>query len=94
VIDDCAASADDGLILRGVKPSQLFGKDLLNMTSEQFLLIAAATTFDERLIDGEVTTASVFDKKCGVGDVIEELLDDGQFRGDARRHFRECTGKC
>jgi hypothetical protein len=26
--------------------------------------------------------------------VIEELLDDDQFGGDARWHFRECTGKC
>jgi hypothetical protein len=26
--------------------------------------------------------------------VVEELLDDGQFGGDARRHFRERTGKC
>ncbi len=94
VIDYCAASADDRLVLVGVKFSEFFRKYLLNMTSEQFLFVAATTTFDEGLINGNVTTASVFDKKCGVGNVIEKLLDDGQFGGDARRDFRERTGKC
>ena len=77
VIDDCAASADNRLVLAGVKFRQLFRKDLLNMTSEQFFFVAAPAAFDEGLIDGDVTAASVFDKKCGVGNVIEELFDDG-----------------
>ena len=77
VIDNWAASPDDGLVLVGVKFSEFFRKDLLNMTSEQFLFVAATTTFDEGLINGNVTATSVFDKKCGVGNVIEELFDDG-----------------
>ena len=93
MIDDCAASPDHRLILVGVNLGKLFRKDLLNMTSEQLLLVAATTTFDEGLINGDVTAASVFDKKCCVGNVIEQLLDDGQFGGDARRNFRERAGK-
>src|SRR5689334_11793735 len=93
VIDDCAASADDGLILIGIKLRQLFWKNLLNMSPEQFLFVAATATFDKGLINGKVTAASIFDKKCRVGNVIEKLLDDGQFGGDARRNFRERTGK-
>ena len=77
VIDDCAASPDHRLILIGVNLGKLFRKNLLNMTSEQFLFVAATTTFDEGLIDGEVTAASVLDEKCRVRNVIEELFDDG-----------------
>lgn len=94
VIDYWAARPDDSLILAGVKFGEFFWEDLLDMPAEQFLFIAATTTLNERLIDGDVTSASVFDKKCGVRNVIEELFDDGQFGGDARRHFRERTGKC
>ena len=71
MIDDCATSADDRLVLVGVKLGEFFREDFLNMTSKQFLLVAATTTFDEGLINGDVTAASVFDKKCGVGNVIE-----------------------
>lgn len=77
VIDDGAATADDRLVLVRVNFGKLFWKNLLNMPAEQFLFIAATTAFDERLIDGDVTAASVFDKKCGVGNVIEKLFDDG-----------------
>src|SRR5437899_1642548 len=93
MIDNRAASADDSLVLAGVKFRQLFRKDLLNMTPEQFFFVAAPAAFDEGLIDGDVTAASVFDKKCGVRNVVEELLDDGQLGGNARRDFRERTGK-
>ena len=77
VVDDWAASADDGLVLDGVNFGELFWKDLLDMSAEQFLFITATTTLNEGLIDGDVTAAGVFDKKCGVGNVIEELFDDG-----------------
>lgn len=77
VIDDSAATADDGLVLVGVNFGEFFWKDFLNMPAEQFLFIAATTTFNKRLIDGDVTAASVFDKKCGVGNMIEKLFDDG-----------------
>ena len=77
VIDDCAAGANDRLVLVGIKFSEFFWKDLLNMTTEQFLFIAATTALNKRLIDSDVTAAGVFDKKYRVGYVIEELLDDG-----------------
>src|SRR4029077_15389322 len=77
VIDNCAARADDSLILLGVKFGELLWKDLLDMSAEQFLFIAATTSFNEGLIDGDVTAAGVFYKKCGVGNVIEKLFDDG-----------------
>jgi len=93
VIDDGAAGADDGLVLDSVKRGELFWKDLLHMSSEQFLFVTATTTLDQRLIDSDVTAACVFNKKGCVRNVIEQLLDDGQFGGDARRHFRERTGK-
>jgi hypothetical protein len=64
------------------------------MSPEQFLFVAATASFHEGLIDCDVAAASVFDKKCCVWNVVEELLDDGQFGGDARSHFRERTGKC
>ena len=77
VIDNWAASPDDGLILLGVKFGKFFWKDLLDVAAEQFLFITATTTLNEGLIDSDVTAAGVFDKKCGVGNVIEELFDDG-----------------
>jgi hypothetical protein len=94
VIDYCAAGSDHRLILDGVKLCEFFWKDLLNMSPEQFLFVAATASFDQGLVDCDVAAASVFDKKCCVWNVVEELLDDGQFGGNARRHFRERTGKC
>jgi len=93
MIDDCAACPDHRLVLVGVKFRELFWKDLLNMTSKQFFFVAAPAAFDERLIDSDVAAASVFDKKCGIRNMIEKLFDDAQFGGDARRDFRERTGK-
>src|SRR5439155_26449234 len=94
MIENGAARGDHRLVLNSVKLSELFWKDLLNMTSKQFLFVAATATLYKRLINGDVATAGVLDKKCSVGNVVEELFDNTQFRGRARRHFRERTGKC
>ena len=77
MIDDRAASADNGLVLIGVKFGQFFRKNFLHVPAKEFLFIAATTTFDEGLIDGDITAASVLDEKYSVGNVIEELFDDG-----------------
>jgi hypothetical protein len=76
VIDYCAASAKNSLVLVSIELGQFLGENFLDMASEQFLFIAATATFDEGLVDGDVTATSVFDKKCGVGNVIKELLDN------------------
>lgn len=76
MIDDSASSADDTLVLNSVKFSEFFWENFLNMTSQQFLFLAATTAFDQRLIDRDVAAASVFDKECSVWNVIEELFDN------------------
>lgn len=65
----------------------------MDVPAEKLLFIAATATVDERLVDGNVTATRIFDEKCGVGDVIKKLLDDRQLGGNARRDFRERTGK-
>jgi hypothetical protein len=77
MIDNGAPGADNSLVLIGVKLREFFGEYLLYVATEKFLLIAATTAINQGLIDSDVTATSIFDEKCGVRNVVEELLDDG-----------------
>jgi hypothetical protein len=93
MVDNCAAGAKDGLILLGVKFTEFFREDILDVTAQKFLFIAATASLDERLIHSDIAALGVLDEKCRIGNVIKELLDNRKFGGDARRDFREGTGK-
>jgi hypothetical protein len=93
MIDDAATGANDGLVLNGVKFGEFFGKDFLHVATQEFLFIAATATFDQGLVNGDISAARVFNEEHGVGNVIEKLLDNGQFGGNAGWNFRERTGK-
>ena len=72
-----AASLDNSLVLVGINFGEFLGENLLDVPAEKFLFIAATATINQGLIDGDVTAASIFDEESSVGNVIEELLDDG-----------------
>ena len=93
MVYDRSSRSKNGLILDGIKLSQFFGKNFLHMTTQQFLLVAAAAAFNERLVEGGIAATGIFDEKSRLREMIEELLDDGQFGGERGRGLSGHTGK-
>ncbi|HEY2233969.1 MAG TPA: hypothetical protein VGK01_10900, partial [Candidatus Angelobacter sp.] len=91
--DQAPPGAKDGLILGGVKLGEFFREYFVEMTSEEFFLVAATAAFDQRLVYSDITSLGILDEKCGIGNVIKKLLDDAEFGRNIRRDFRECMGK-
>ena len=71
------ARAQDRGVLRGVTFREFRRKNVAHMEAEQFAFFAQPTALDERLVDGEIVTARVFEEERGLRQVVEKLFEQG-----------------
>src|SRR5258707_2210757 len=84
MLDDGPARAQNQLVLVRVELSQTFGEYFEDVTPEQVFFLATTAAFDQRLVDGLITAARVFDEESNIRNVIKKLFDHGQFRRERR----------
>jgi len=79
VIDDWPAGSEDFLVLFSVESAQFAGKDFADVAANKLIFVAATDAFDEGLVHREVTAFCVLNEEGRIWDVVEKLLNNGQF---------------